>query len=567
MVGPHRRLGLQRSGLPLLKTVNGKPHAQQEDHEEVQQVPAPQHFDDINAEPADSDDELRVPKQSEPKPSLKSSDTGDTPLNQPPGLNRKRKTETTPRRAGEESKLRRPNTNKKNRCTPIVPRQGQFEQSRATKEIRQDKENVTSQATPPASSAPQDDFEFGLSSQRSQRGPAKKYGTGKTKNIHATAGSGSKPKSTSKQQRKGQTQSEDEHSDTDVSMLSAPVADEPKPQLKHGAKKPQPQSKPQRKPEPAPADPELRSVPSRQTRKPRPTNSNAYDSIPLTEAELDSLLKPTLREQLGLDDTQPSSPPPSSAPQSDLDNVSSYVRELPTEAEEGTICPLCHSPVDQDTYWQFWKNRPKTVKHQATFCHTHRVHTARLDYASEGFPSIDWTQLPSRIKAHRMDLYAILTNDTPTPSPFRIRYAPLALTGKAAAAHVASLRRDLSPTKRAELASHALDDADAQVYPGYYGARGRRAISESVMALLHAEIKNTPDPVVQTSGPAAFVQAVMVPEVAIRLIAEDMCCDLDAAEEIRERTFEMGVLLNEEVEDEVLVGDGEEGEGENEYLV
>ena len=74
---------------------------------------------------------------------------------------------------------------------------------------------------------------------------------------------------------------------------------------------------------------------------------------------------------------------------------------------------------------------------------------------------------------------------------------------------------------------------------------------------------------VQTSGPAAFVQAVMVPEVAVRLIMQDLSCDWDTAEEVRERTFEMGVLLHEEVEDEVLVGEEDEeeegDEGENEY--
>ena len=157
-----------------------------------------------------------------------------------------------------------------------------------------------------------------------------------------------------------------------------------------------------------------------------------------------------------------------------------------------------------------------------------------------------------------MALFKILNDET--PSRFRALYAPLALTGKAAA--VPSKRTDLPPSLRAQLDSHALDDA--AVYPGYYGARGRRLITENVMSLLHTEIKRSSDAVVQTSGPASFVQAVMVPEVAVRLIMEDLRCDGEQAEEVRERTYEMGVLLHEEVEDEVFVGEEDEEEEEEE---
>ena len=45
---------------------------------------------------------------------------------------------------------------------------------------------------------------------------------------------------------------------------------------------------------------------------------------------------------------------------------------------------------------------------------------------------------------------------------------------------------------------------------------------------------------------------------------DDSKCHQDEAEETRKRTFDMGVLLNEEIEDEVLVAD-EEDEGANDY--
>lgn len=515
--------------------------------------------DDVNAEPADSDHEMKVPKAPKPRQPLQSSSSREAPLKQPPGPNRKRKAASPPTRP--ESELRVPG--KKTRAAPRVPKIGQFEQSRAAKELGRDKENVDAQHTPPASAASADALDFGLYSQTPQKGRRKTFSKPKVRNLHVAP-----PDSRTQKGKRGaiaksehgQTSRDDDSDSTDVSLMSPVLKDEQRPQLKHGVNTSRPQS--ESEPEPTPADPELRSVPSRQTRKPRHINGNASDSAPLTDAELDALLKPTLREQLGLPDTLDSSLPPSSAPQEELDHVDSYVRLLPTspEEEEATSCPLCHSPLDQHTYWAFWKGRDKTVKNQALFCHTHRAATARAAYASEGYPPIDWALLPARIKAHRMALFKILNDET--PSRFRALYAPLALTGKAAA--VPSKRTDLPPSLRAQLDSHALDDA--AVYPGYYGARGRRLITENVMSLLHTEIKRSSDAVVQTSGPASFVQAVMVPEVAVRLIMEDLRCDGEQAEEVRERTYEMGVLLHEEVEDEVFVGEeDEEEEGGNEY--
>ena len=248
-----------------------------------------------------------------------------------------------------------------------------------------------------------------------------------------------------------------------------------------------------------------------------------------------------------------------------MDNIDSYVRELPAETEEGTACPICNETVEQDYYWDFWKGRKNTVKNQAAFCHAHKKATAQREYLAEGYPVkddvpfINWAKLPSRIKQHRMVLHKILVGDSDTSSVYRARYEPLSLTGKAAA--VPSKRQDLSPSNRAELESYALDDN--AVYPGYYGPHGRRLITESVMDLLSTEIKRCTDPVVQSSGPATFVQAVLVPEVAVRLIMEDLRIDWEDAEEVRERTFEIGALLNEEVEDRVEVAD--EDEYGNEY--
>ncbi|KAF1932245.1 uncharacterized protein M421DRAFT_287424 [Didymella exigua CBS 183.55] len=567
VTGRLRRAGLTREGgTPLLRTVSGKPHARVEDHEDVlQKEHKPQELqEDFNAPPVDSDDEaLRVPPPKttkSPLESLKSllpSSKDEDGLRKPP----KRKAGSKLPPHNPEPELRKPGPAKKARnAAPIVPRSGSFKQNQAAKVgIEGNKENSCGTHTPPASSGDIWRERFGLfSSQSSQTAPKKTYGGGnKARNIHVA------PPSAKKQDRKPilyavkakneVVQPEQHESESECSMLG----DDDIKQMDADLTAIEAE---QRKME----ELGLRNVPGRK-KKPVESNGNTDEASAMDEAELDATLgKPTLHEQLGLTGRQEGSLPPSSAPQEDMDSIDDYVRELPAQAEEGTACPVCNEPVDQDLYWLFWKGLDKTIKNQAAFCHTHRKATAQKEYLAEGYPSVDglpsiqWSAIPERIKKHRMALYSILAGET--PSHHRKRYAPLALTGKAAA--VPRTRTDLSPSKNAQLSAYALDSNS--VYPGYYGPRGRRLITEAVMSLLNAEIKRSADPVVQTSGPATFVQAVLVPEVAVRLIMEDLRCDVESAEEVREATFEMGALLHEEVEDRVELAGGEEDE-ENEY--
>jgi hypothetical protein len=294
-------------------------------------------------------------------------------------------------------------------------------------------------------------------------------------------------------------------------------------------------------------------LPTIKTKRPQKPDDDLKQPL-LGDAELDEVLgeptpKPTsFQNQLGdwMKDQPPaSSQPNSSAPEEGLSHLDNYLGQLPEEEEEGSRCPICKALINKDNYTEFWKGKKNTIRNQNMFCRDHRVKSAEQEYKSEKYPPIDWTLLSQRIKTHRMLLYQILNNDR--SSEYRDRYEPIALTGKAAA--VPSRRKDLPEHVQEELESYALDDQST--YPGYYGPHGRRVITENVMRLLKNEIKNCTDAVVQGSGPATFVQAVLVPETAILLIMEDCVVDREAAEEIREKTYEMGMLLNEEIEDQV----------------
>jgi hypothetical protein len=545
---------LSKQARPLLKTVNGKRHANDDDHEEpaAKRRPSPaapkvQDEQDIYAEPASSDDDLRTPPPNSKKAATittSSTITDELTVPQKKSVRESGSTHETskgPAKTNGAGKLKK-------------GQQG-------------DKENTAKAIPPPSSASTQGDpFQFGLehASQRSNKSTkAKTFGSKtKTVNIHVRqdGNKGRKrpaikvPGNNNKTTAKAKAPIDDESELSDISMMDV---DELKKTLG---------SEPSR-------DLELREkvTKKRSKRNLEPTTSTLADD------ELDGILKSTpedadlrrtsrrskptvLYDQLDewIKGRVPnSSQPDSSAPSADLDNLKNYLEQLPEEEQEGFTCPICRAPVENEYYWDYWKGKDKTVKNQNTFCRAHRTKSAWDEYRSEGYPDIIWAALPQRIRKHRMELFKVLNNDR--PSGYRDRYEPIALTGKAAA--VPSRRKDLPEHVLQELESYAMDDQST--YPGYYGPHGRRVITETVMKVLKNEIKNCSDAVVQGSGPATFVQAVLVPETAILLIMEDCRVDRQEAEEIREKTYDVGMLLNEEIEDSVEVH--EQSDDENEY--
>lgn len=553
-------VSLSRNARKLLSKVNGRKHASDDDHEEPiakrRRQPAPQESqgkEDIHAEPPSTDEELRAPsprgRRQKPLSLIRKEEdiyaepaSSDEELRAPsPPKPRPSKPKiTTPNTSYEADDLKVPakkvakEDSKNNLKEPASKDAGKSGWQQTTDH---NKENASNAVPRSSSSSTQqaifDEMAFG--SQGSvKRTTAKTFASKRTSNIHQLPNKKAKrpgirvPEHHKRTEKtapvKESEASLNSDNESDVSTLSINELDKI---LGPGKED----------------DPELRPVDikkaTKRTKRPRPT---------------------ILHDQLGdwIKDRGPaSSQPDSSAPSEGMDHLKEYLEKLPEEEVEGSCCPLCRAPVNDDDYWDYWKGKEKTVKNQNKFCHAHRSKSAWDEYRSEGYPDIIWTDLPQRIRKHRMTLFKILNNER--PSGYRDRYEPIALTGNAAA--VPTKRKDLPEHVQQELESYALDHQS--VYPGYYGPHGRRIITESVMKLLKNEIKNCTDAVVQGSGPATFVQAVLVPEMAVLLIMEDCRVDREEAEEVRERTYELGMLLNEEIEDRVELHD--HSDDENEY--
>ncbi|KAL7778929.1 hypothetical protein CFE70_008431 [Pyrenophora teres f. teres 0-1] len=503
--------GLTRRAPRLLKSINGKPHVRDEDHEEplpkrrAIESRSPEKEEDIHAEPISSDEELPKPpprKELKPIPAPEAKAKEDKELGTPP------------KRSAKKGAIR-------------APARGAYHTGQAHKKD----ENMENASIFSAGSAGDGPIRWGME-HVSQKNSNNKKGYGsKTKNIHAPPPPRKfgkpAPKSaapTKLSQEKGIFPDSDD--DDDISMLGEEKNEEEMDELRKEAGIWEPVE-----------DPELLPVPSKKKRT--RAGASKSESIFSNDDELEDGEKPA-----GF-----------------FTQLSTWKTNLePDSSQPESSCNLCNQPVEQEDYWDFWKGKDKTVKNKSAFCHAHKKKSAQEEYTQQGYPDIDWKALPRRIRRHKATLTKLLGKAS--SSIHRDRYEPLALTGKAAA--VPSRRTDLPQSAQDTLDSFALDERAA--YPGYYGPHGRRVITEHVMETLKSELKRSKDRVVQASGIAAFVQAVMVPEVAILLIMEDCKVDKQAAEGIREKTYDMGLLLNEEIEDEIERVE-EDSEEENEYQV
>jgi hypothetical protein len=551
---------LGRQAPKLLRNIGGKRHAGEDDHEEPafkrqmkgDTFPSKQGDEiDIDAEPLSSDDEShslpRRPIHSS-KPTIPTSTiTEDTTLRRPQKKPVKKKIE------------------------PIrAPARGTYQNGQARKATTIFDDSKENTPTSSAGSVENGRIKWDMACEPQKNS---RNGTGygsKTKNIHTIApvkrSGKAAPRTTAQKYgtknksqiglRQADAESDGSTSSIDDEELFAPPKDCDRPQNTIAG---------------------LRRV-EKKAKDTKPKGGSATPKV-LDDDELDKELGITPKSPTSLkaekaaktahllnqlsnwkENQEPSSSQPeSSAPQEALDDISSYIGRLPEVEEEGSRCTLCSKPVEQDEYWNFWKGKDRTVKNKSAFCHAHKKNSAQKEYAQKGYPDIDWKALPRRIRRHKTTLSQILNNDR--LSIHRDRYEPLALTGKAAA--VPSRRTDLAEDVQEELESYALDEK--AVYPGYYGSHGRRVITESVMDTLKVEMKNCKDRVVQASGIAAFVQAVMVPEVAILLIMDDCSVGRKEADRIREKTYDMGLLLNEEIEDVLERQDDSDDENEYQY--
>ncbi|KAF6814256.1 hypothetical protein CSOJ01_04147 [Colletotrichum sojae] len=191
-------------------------------------------------------------------------------------------------------------------------------------------------------------------------------------------------------------------------------------------------------------------------------------------------------------------------------------------------CPLCKAPVDKDFLHSFSKGARLSVTRQIYFCRLHKKKSAQDAWKARGYPVIDWDNLSNRLTNH-FDFIKGIINGSPS------YYGAL-----------------LSDTVK-EGKNRTLLKAEGSLTPGYYGPRGLRALSEDIIGRFSSTLRKraVDDRLISSRGYSNYVQAVLVPELTVRLICEDMGVETDEGRRILEESKEVGDMLHEDTGDTV----------------
>lgn len=325
------------------------------------------------------------------------------------------------------------------------------------------------------------------------------------------------------------------------------------------------------------------------------TNASTFSAPQTLDDDINSILASPLT-------TPPQSPEPSNADREDGDFE-------PAE----TKCPICQKTVPTATLKSFSNSnrRPQSrldIHEQQKFCTWHKATDAQSLYTSRGYPRFtpeDWAFLAkTRIPSHFPHLTKIITDDS--QSHYRIALNRIAESGDKS--HLRTFLRDLSielPTASSPAPAAAADDNPRSssssssdhhnsiqkhtALPGYYGPRGLAIFSSAIIRHFSPLLNQLAarDRLVKRIGVAGYVQTVLVPELAMRLVMEDQRRrnemgrgsgaaasggDGDGggnggkeelARRVLEESVEVGEVVNREEEEEVVVGAGD-GDGDEE---
>ncbi|KAI1756581.1 RTC4-like domain-containing protein [Xylaria castorea] len=199
-------------------------------------------------------------------------------------------------------------------------------------------------------------------------------------------------------------------------------------------------------------------------------------------------------------------------------------------------CPMCHQEVECELLKKYSTDGKMSVKQQTAFCRLHKRQSAVKTGTEKGYPKINWESMDSRCSTHQDFLKTILEGTQ--------------------ASHYRKILKERvdSGKNRTLLTNHD------NLTPGYYGPRGLQVMTEYIMGALSDVIRKraVEDKLISARTYTGYVQTVLVPELAVRLIVEDMSVTEERAREVLKESIEIGELLHEEARDVVKIDEKEE---------
>ncbi|KAL6240235.1 hypothetical protein RBB50_012872 [Rhinocladiella similis] len=186
-------------------------------------------------------------------------------------------------------------------------------------------------------------------------------------------------------------------------------------------------------------------------------------------------------------------------------------------------CPCCGASVSQPSQRQL---KSMNAPQQKAFCEAHRLQdklrAAELEWARRGYPRIGWRRLDFRIRSVLPVLRGILD-------------------GEISSSYLSQLNSVRG--RRAVLKTSSIGNSKA----GYYGPRGSQMMAAQIIPEFESEFprRRYRSQVLRRTCLTDFVATVLVPELAARLIEEDMGVDCWKAREILHESAELGDILHE----------------------
>ncbi|KAK4100599.1 hypothetical protein N658DRAFT_497043 [Parathielavia hyrcaniae] len=240
---------------------------------------------------------------------------------------------------------------------------------------------------------------------------------------------------------------------------------------------------------------------------------------------------------------------PSNSPNALRDSISSPLTDLDSpEPDPDPVCPLCRRVVDKAQLDEYKKNNPRgRVASMRRFCEGHRRRSARETWVLRGYPDIDWQEFDERIAQHYPFVRKLLEEageeEELSSSHYRRLFGEMVRAGR----------------------NKSLLTSDVNLTPGYYGFRGLRAMTENLVTEFGPLLlkRSREDRLVSARGSTMYLQMVVVPELAVRLITEDMGVGEGEAREILAESTEVGELLNDEIPDVVASSSDDDGDGDD----
>ncbi|KAK6349950.1 hypothetical protein TWF696_006206 [Orbilia brochopaga] len=212
------------------------------------------------------------------------------------------------------------------------------------------------------------------------------------------------------------------------------------------------------------------------------------------------------------------------------------------------LCPMCDEEVSKALYESYMPDLPNKLVLKRKLHQSHKLERAHAKKKELGVPDIDWDELEERCAKYMPYLEDIVDKKT--------------------SSHYRDVSEKFFKKKRTNGKSKTEMMFDSgnweKEYPGYYGARGRDIMADVISnsRTLRAALKRlklSRDITVTSCGEGGYIQSILIPELATRLVMEDFKMADDKIEEGRKmmvNTVDIGMSLNDDTQPQTELNDG-----------